>query len=35
LDDLLIHFFSNLAKKPAAADKALWKRVSQSIELIL
>ena len=35
LDDLLIHFFSNLTTKPSAAEKTLWKRVSSSVEAIL
>lgn len=35
LDSLVIHFLSNLSKKPTASDKTLWKRVSKSIEEIL
>ncbi|MDB4829064.1 DUF349 domain-containing protein [Gammaproteobacteria bacterium] len=35
LDDLLIHFFSNLTTNPSAAEKTLWKRVSSSVEAIL
>ena len=32
LDSLLIHFFSHLSSKPTAAEKTLWKRISNSIE---
>lgn len=32
LDSLLIHFFSHLSNKPTAAEKTLWKRISNSIE---
>jgi hypothetical protein len=35
LDALLVHFFSNMTNKPTAAEKTLWKRVSQAIESIL
>ena len=35
LDALLVHFLSNMTNKPTAAEKALWKRVSQAIESIL
>ena len=36
LDDLIIHFFENLAvKEIKTADKNLWKRIIKSIEAIL
>lgn len=36
LDDLIIYFFENLSNKEiTAAEKTLWKRVSQSAEAIL
>ncbi|MDC0467214.1 DUF349 domain-containing protein, partial [Gammaproteobacteria bacterium] len=35
LDDLIVHFFNNISKKPAAAEKNLWKRISVSIEKLL
>jgi hypothetical protein len=36
LDDLVIYFFENLSNKEiTAAEKTLWKRVSQSAEAIL
>ena len=35
LDDLIVHFFNNISKKPATAEKNLWKRVSVSIEKLL
>ena len=35
LDALLVHFLSNMTNKPTAAEKTLWKRVSQAIESIL
>ena len=35
LDSLLIHFFSHLSSKPTAAEKTLWKRISNSIESLV
>ena len=35
LDGLLAYFLNNLSKKPAAAEKNLWKRISISIEKLL
>ena len=35
LDDLIVHFFNNISKKPATAEKNLWKRISVSIEKLL
>jgi hypothetical protein len=35
LDSLLIHFFSHLSNKPTAAEKTLWKRISNSIENLI
>ena len=35
VDDLLIHFINNIASKPTAAEKTLWKRVSKTIEILV
>ncbi|MDC1073616.1 DUF349 domain-containing protein [Gammaproteobacteria bacterium] len=35
LDDLIVHFFNNISKKPTTAEKNLWKRISFSIEKLL
>ena len=35
LDDLIVHFFNNISKKPATAEKNLWKRITVSIEKLL
>ena len=35
VDDLLIHFINNIASKPTAAEKKLWKRVSKTIEILV
>ena len=35
LDDLIVHFFNNISKKPATVEKNLWKRISVSIEKLL
>ena len=35
LDSLLIHFFNHLSSKPTAAEKTLWKRISNSIESLV
>ena len=35
LDDLIIHFFNNISKKPDTAEKNLWKRISVSIKKLL
>jgi len=35
VDDLLLHFINNIASKPTAAEKTLWKRVSKAIEILV
>ena len=35
LDDLIVHFFNNISKKPSTAEKNLWKRITVSIEKLL
>ena len=35
VDDLLLHFINNIASKPTAAEKTLWKRVSKTIEILV
>ena len=35
VDDLLILFINNIASKPTAAEKTLWKRVSKTIEILV
>ena len=35
LEGLIAHFLNNLSKKPVAAEKNLWKRISASIEKLL
>jgi hypothetical protein len=35
LEGLISHFLNNLSKKPVAAEKNLWKRISASIEKLL
>ena len=35
LDDLLIHFINNVSSDPSTAEKALWKRISKSIEILV
>ena len=35
LDELLIHFINNVSSDPSTAEKALWKRISKSIEILV
>ena len=35
LDELLIHFINNISSDPSTAEKALWKRISKSIEILV
>ena len=35
LDELLIHFRNNVSSDPGTAEKALWKRISKSIEILV
>ena len=35
LDELLIHFINNISNDPSTAEKALWKRISKSIEILV
>ena len=35
LDELLIHFINNVSSDPGTAEKALWKRISKSIEILV
>jgi len=35
VDDLLIHFVNNISAKSTAAEKTLWKRVSEAIEILV